>query len=381
MPAPSLFDRLAELPDPRDPRGCTYPLVSLVALAVVALLAGHTSLTAIAQFGRLRGHKLGHALGFRDGHMPCPNTFANLFAALEADHLDRIIAAWLNDRHPDGHDHLALDGKVLRGSRDGERPGVHLLAAYAPQVSAVVAQMTVEATTNEHKAALRLLGVLPLGGAVVTADAMFTHPDVAQQILDAGGDYVLYAKRNQKELRADLEATFTAAEGGDFSPRGAGRLAGRCAGGHVAGEGARAGGAADDHHQHLAGGVPDGLAGGGAGVPPGARANRAGEDDGGGGVRGDQPGASDRRRRAGARAEPGALGDRERVALPPRRDVPRGPLPGATGKRPAGVGLAPERGGVPAPDDRSAQPARRHPPDGRPTPTRHRHDQGPTPNL
>ena len=48
MPVPSLFDRLAELTDPRHARGRTYPLVSLVALALVATLAGHTSLTAIA---------------------------------------------------------------------------------------------------------------------------------------------------------------------------------------------------------------------------------------------------------------------------------------------------------------------------------------------
>jgi DDE_Tnp_1-associated/Transposase DDE domain len=234
MPTPSLFDRLAELTDPRDRRGVTYPFVSLIALAIVAILAGHTSLTAIAHFGRLRRHKLGHALGFRDGKMPCANTLANLFAALDADHLDRLLGQWIADRHPHGFDHLALDGKVARGSRDGEVPGVHLLAAYAPQASAVVAQMTVEASTNEHKAALRLLGVLPLGGAVVTADAMFTHPDVAQRILDSGGDYVLYAKRNQPQLRADLETTFTTAESGGFSPLAPGGVGGGRADEHVA---------------------------------------------------------------------------------------------------------------------------------------------------
>ncbi len=253
MPTPSLFDRLAELTDPRHAKGRTDPLVSLVALAIVATLAGHTSLTAIAQFGRLRGHKLGHALGFRDGKMPCANTFANLFAELDADRLDRLIGDWLGDRHPDGHDHLALDGKVLRGSRVGQTPGVHLLAAYAPQAAAVVAQMTVAASTNEHKAALRLLGVLPLGGAVVTADAMFIHPDVAERILASGGDYVRYAKGNQTVLRAALEATFTAAEGGIFSPRGAGGVGGGRADGHHPGQGARANRAADAHHQHLAG--------------------------------------------------------------------------------------------------------------------------------
>ncbi|MDY3555531.1 hypothetical protein R5W24_004674 [Gemmata sp. JC717] len=67
---------------------------------------------------------------------------------------------------------------------------MHLLAAYAPQAPAVIAQMTVVSTTNEHKAALRLLGVLPLAGAVVTADAMLTHADVCQGIVEGHGDYV-----------------------------------------------------------------------------------------------------------------------------------------------------------------------------------------------
>lgn len=234
MPALSLLDRLAELTDPRSGHGRQYPLVPLLALALVAILAGNTSVAAIAQFGRLRKHRLGHALGFPHGKMPCANTFTNLFAELDADHLDRIIGDWLTDRHADGWDHIALDGKTLRGSRNGETPGVHLLAAYAPQASAVIAQMTVKATTNEHKAALELLGVRPLAGAVVTADAMFTHADVCEKILDQQGDYVVYAKDNQPQLKADIEAAFAAAEGGDFSPGGPHRVAGGHRDGHVA---------------------------------------------------------------------------------------------------------------------------------------------------
>ena len=219
MPALSLLERLGELTDPRDPKGRQYPLVPLLALCLVATLAGCTSVAAVAQFGRLRSRRLGHALGFPHAKMPCANTLTNLLAALDPDHLDRVIGVWLGDRHEAGWEHIAVDGKTVRGSRDGDSPGVHLLAAYAPQASAVVAQMTVEATTNEHKAALRLLGVLPLGGAVVTADAMFTHADVCAGVLKSGGDYVLYAKDNQTQLRADIEAAF-AAGGGDFPPAG-----------------------------------------------------------------------------------------------------------------------------------------------------------------
>jgi hypothetical protein len=218
-----LLDLLAELPDPRSRHGRQYPLPALLGLTLVALLAGHTTLAAISHFGRLRGHRLGHALGFRDGKMPCANTLAKLLRRLDPDALDATIAAWLAGRHAAGWTHVALDGKVLRGSKDGDVPGTHLLAAYAPQAAAVVAQMAVDATTNEHKAALRLLGALPpLRGAAVTADAMFTHRDVCDAIADRGGHYVLYAKGNQPDLLADLEATFATAEGGDFSPAGSG---------------------------------------------------------------------------------------------------------------------------------------------------------------
>ena len=79
------------------------------------------------------------------------------------------------------HAHLAIDGKTLRGSRDGETPAVHLLSAYAPDVEAVVAQMRVDAKTNELKAALEMLAILPIKGRLITADAIQTHPRSAPQ--------------------------------------------------------------------------------------------------------------------------------------------------------------------------------------------------------
>lgn len=113
-------------------------------------------------------------------------------------------------------DAIALDGKTARRSADGDVPGVHLLTAYVPAAAAVLRQMRVDAKTNEHKAALRLLGVLPLAGKVVTGDAMFTHRDVAQKIRDGGGDYVLIVKDNQPELKAQIQSALH--DDADFSP-------------------------------------------------------------------------------------------------------------------------------------------------------------------
>ena len=248
-----LLDLLADLPDPRGRNGRQYPLAALLGLTLVAVLAGQTSLAAIAQFGRLRGHRLGHALGFKSGKMPCANTLAKLLRGLDADRLDALLGEWLAGRHAAGWGHIALDGKRLRGTRDGEVPGVHLLAAYAPQAAAVIAQMAVPATTNEHKAALRRLGALPpLRGAVVTADAMFTHADFCDQVREKGGEYILSAKDNQPDLRDDLEAAFAAAGGGDFSPQPPGRVGPGRRGGVGPGDGPRPGRGPVDRDDHLA---------------------------------------------------------------------------------------------------------------------------------
>ena len=128
--------------------------------------------------------------------------------------------SWLVCReNNDVADGAVNGGKILRGSRDGTVPGQHLLAAYAPRASAVLAQMRVEATTNEHQVALRMLGIFPsLKGTVVTADAMFTHGDFCANVLEKEGDYILYVKDNQPDLKAHVGDAFTVAASGDCSP-------------------------------------------------------------------------------------------------------------------------------------------------------------------
>lgn len=222
MPAPpTLLDALALVPDPRSRHGRRHPLVAVLGLTVVALLAGCRSFDAIAQFGRDRGLPLAAALGFRRAKTPNKSALGKIFRRLDVAALEAALRAWLEARGATAG-HLALDGKTLAGSRAGAVPGRHLLAAFATASAAAVGQLEVARTTNEHKAALRLLGVLPLAGRVVTADAMFTHRDVADTITDAGGDYLLAVKDNQAALKADIEAAFAEPAGVSPLPAAAG---------------------------------------------------------------------------------------------------------------------------------------------------------------
>jgi hypothetical protein len=209
MDSCTLFEALATVPDPRSRHGCIHPLQAVLGLVTLALLMGRTSLAGIARFGRQYGATLAHALGFRRGKTPSVSTLSRTLRRFDAEQLEAALSRWLRGRlDAKTFEHISLDGKTLRGSRDGEVPGQHLVAAYAPAVQAVLAQVRVDAKTNEHKAALQLLGILPLSGKVVVGDAMFCQRDLATQVIEAGGDYVLIAKDNQPSLVIDIEAGF-----------------------------------------------------------------------------------------------------------------------------------------------------------------------------
>jgi hypothetical protein len=206
----SLMELLAGLHDPRRAQGKRHPLPALLGLAVVAMLAGMTSYQAIVQYGKERGWDFLQHLGFTTRHGLCKATYSRVFRRIDVADFEARVSRWIRGRlAPGDAPHLCLDGKTARGSRDGDTPGVHLVAAYAPDVKAVLAQLRVDAKTNEHKAALELLGVLPPEGKVVTADAMFTHRDACAAVVEAGGDYALPVKENQPTLARDIAAAFT----------------------------------------------------------------------------------------------------------------------------------------------------------------------------
>lgn len=213
---PSLSEVLAATPDPRKRSGWRHPLPAILNLLVVATLAGMRSLEATAQFARDHGKPLAHALGLRSAKTPCKATLSNLLRRLDVEAVEAALGRWVLARCPDLGDQLRLDGETARGSRDGTLPAVHLLAAYSPRAAAVVAQIRVGRKTNEHKAALELLGVLPLAGTVVTGDAVFCQKDVCAAVVKGRGGYLFTVEDNQPTLHYDIACMF--AESSAFSP-------------------------------------------------------------------------------------------------------------------------------------------------------------------
>ncbi|WP_406729442.1 ISAs1 family transposase [Streptomyces sp. GD-15H] len=212
-PEPQQFTSLAEVlgrvPDPRRVRGRRYRLGSLLALCLVAVLGGATSLAAIARFAADTDYDLRKQLGLPSS-TPNASTLGRLLARLNGDALDDAVGAWLAryttdpvDKAGDTLVGLAVDGKTVRGSRtDGS--AVHLLAAALHACQTVIAQRQVTAKSNEIPAFAPLLDRIDLDGVVVTADAMHTQRTHAEHVIAAGGHYLLVVKGNQKKLRKQL---------------------------------------------------------------------------------------------------------------------------------------------------------------------------------
>jgi hypothetical protein len=208
MGALSLHEAVSTVPDPRSRRGRRHPLPAILTLVTLGLLMGRRSLDSLARLRKDYGPGLILAVGFPRPRIPSKSTLSRLLRRLDPQAVEAALSGWLSPRLPADLDLLSVDGKTARGSRDGDIPGHHLVSAYAPQVEAVLAQIRVDAKTNEHKAALQLLGILPLNGKGVTGDAAFCQRDVAGKIVAAGGDYVFVVKANQPGLGIDVDAGF-----------------------------------------------------------------------------------------------------------------------------------------------------------------------------
>ncbi|MFJ9026530.1 ISAs1 family transposase [Streptomyces sp. NPDC102259] len=210
---PRLLERLAEVPDPRDPRGVRHALVAVLALTACAVLAGATSVLAVSEWIADAPPHILERLGihldplFPQRLLPAETTVRRLLARIDGDALDRAVGRWLADRCPKatGLRGLAVDGKSLRGAARAKGRKIHLLAALEHATGLVLAQLDVGEKTNEITCFQPLLDTVA-AGTVVTSDAMHTQREHADYLLGRGAYYIVIVKGNQKKLRRQLKS-------------------------------------------------------------------------------------------------------------------------------------------------------------------------------
>ena len=189
----------AELEDPRSTVNRRHPLVSVVVIAVLAVLSGASGPTAIAEWAAAKEEFLIEALDLPNG-VPRKDVFRRVLMALKPATFQACYVNWLNSLRAKAaaasgveRPVLAIDGKTARRSHDRKNGlgALHSVSVWASEFGLSLGQVACAEKSNEITAIPEVLRLVDIKGAIITIDAMGTQKAIAADIIDGGGDYVL----------------------------------------------------------------------------------------------------------------------------------------------------------------------------------------------
>jgi predicted transposase YbfD/YdcC len=224
----SLVNAFADLPDPRVERTRWHSLTDILVIALCAVLCGADGFNDIEEWAHAKEDWLRERLALPNG-IPSHDTFNRVFSRLDPEAFTACFLRWVEalrslpvrERAPSGPQGqvIALDGKTLRHSFDraSGQGSLHVVSAWAAENRLVLGQVQVDAKSNEITAIPALLALLDVQGCIVTIDAMGCQKEIARQIVDQGGDYVLALKGNQETLFDDVRLFLDDLTGGAFA--------------------------------------------------------------------------------------------------------------------------------------------------------------------
>jgi predicted transposase YbfD/YdcC len=217
--------------DPRRKQGQRFSILSILLLALAALLSNHVSELAIAEWGAGQSEELLKAFGFQKGVTPHQSTIQRLFRRRNTEELEAAFRrVFLPREKEQGSCAVAIDGKVQKGRwKFEEKNGypVHAVSIVEHQTGMVLTQGHVEKADVEPKKKLtrgkapeekkqkseltvasRLIQQIDWKGRVLTGDALYCQRGLCGALRQAGGDYLFLVKGNPSPLLDDLHVLF-----------------------------------------------------------------------------------------------------------------------------------------------------------------------------
>jgi predicted transposase YbfD/YdcC len=211
-PPLALMEFFVEVPDPRRrQKSCDFRFSDLIFLAVTAVMCGCDDWEEVADFGEAEliwYQQHGVLLSGPPSH----DTLRRVFMLLDKKKFAAGLAAWVKTVCGQLFGVVAIDGKTVRGSRSGHKPGVHIVSAWSAQLKMTLVHQETAEKSNEITAIPQLLQLLSLQGCLITIDAMGCQREIAKTICEQGGDYLLTVKENQPTLAQGIAEFFTDAE-------------------------------------------------------------------------------------------------------------------------------------------------------------------------
>jgi predicted transposase YbfD/YdcC len=216
----AIFRHFSELHDPRRTAHNTkrHKLLDVIVIAVCSALCGIDDFEHMEVWANERISWLQSFLELPGG-IPSHDTINRIFAKIDPKKFQECFISWMGEASKLlAGEVVPIDGKTVRGSFDraSSKSAIHMVSAWASENGVVLGQLSTDEKSNEITAIPRLLAALELKGCLVTIDAMGAQREIASKILEAGADYTLALKGNQKSLHKAVIAEFSATVPANF---------------------------------------------------------------------------------------------------------------------------------------------------------------------
>jgi len=202
----TLLALLAEVPEHRKGNAIKYSLRDVLFLGIFAILCGAETYTGMSTFSELHIKELQRYMELPHG-IPSHDVFGDIFSRVDKEAVSKCFQVFVDTIVQGGNEDyvVALDGKTVRRSANGEHKASHIETAYLCDREIVLGQIDIDEKSNELAAIPKLLELLAITNCTVTIDAMGTHREFAQQILGKGANYIFPVKDNQPKLLEDIK--------------------------------------------------------------------------------------------------------------------------------------------------------------------------------
>lgn len=204
----------SNLDDPRVDRTKKHLFLDIIGLALFAVLAGAQCYTEIEDFCNHHHDWLKNYFTLPFG-IPSHDTFSRVFSAINPAAFQECFFLWIKEvieLYPENV--IAIDGKSIRASKRTRQDlkALHIVSAWSCTNGLSLGQVKVDDKSNEITAIPVILEKLCIEGAIITIDAMGCQKEIAKQVVEQKGDYILRVKDNQHNLRTAMDDTFKAAQ-------------------------------------------------------------------------------------------------------------------------------------------------------------------------
>jgi hypothetical protein len=137
---PSIEEHFGNIPDPRRDQGKRHQLLDIISIAICASICGADNWVEVAEYGLSKEDWFQRFLSLPHG-IPSHDTFGDGFSRIDPEAFRAAFMSWTACiAQITEAEVVAIDGKVVRGSKDGVlgRKAIDMVSAWASRAALVL---------------------------------------------------------------------------------------------------------------------------------------------------------------------------------------------------------------------------------------------------